>query len=300
MKTSCKTKFEATNSSLNYRCQASWWFDSGGSIRNPNSFVPSLDFKSFCATFPRVGFLASVWITGFGALMADDFNQKVANFLKSEEGQKAVFEAVTNYARKEQARAQERAREEAEKKREEQFKNPVQIPVGDSPVIGNPNAKITIVEFSDFECPFCKRGAQTVQEVLDKFGDEVRVVFKHRPLDFHKNAKEAHKAAWAAAKLGKFKEAKAFLFDNQNRLGDAKLYEELSKHIGVDERKFRDLMSSKDAEKAIEEDGKLADQLGVQGTPTFFINGVILEGAYPFDEFSKIINRWREKLNKKG
>lgn len=300
MKISRKIKFEAVNSRLNYRFQESCWFESGDASRNPGGFVHSEGIKSFLGTLPKLGYLASVFICSLGALMADDFNQRIANFLKSEEGQKAVFEAVTNYARKEQARAQERAREEAEKKREEQFKNPVQIPVGDSPVIGNPNAKITIVEFSDFECPFCKRGAQTVQEVLDKFGDEVRVVFKHRPLDFHKNAKEAHKAAWAAAKLGKFKEAKAFLFDNQNRLGDAKLYEELSKHIGVDERKFRDLMSSKDAEKAIEEDGKLADQLGVQGTPTFFINGVILEGAYPFDEFSKIINRWREKLNKKG
>lgn len=244
----------------------------------------------------KMVFVGKVGLIVMGFNFAEDINARIVEFLRTEEGQKAVFEAVTSYARKEQMKAQQKAREEANKKREEQFKNPVQIAVGNSPIIGNPKAKITIFEFSDFECPFCRRGAQTIEEVLEKYGDEVRVVFKHRPLDFHKNARQAHKAAWAAHKLGKFKEAKAFLFDNQSRLGDSKIYEELAKHLGLNFDKFKQLMNSQEAENAIKEDEALADKLGIQGTPTFYVNGVELPGAQPFQEFQSVINKWREKL----
>ncbi len=222
--------------------------------------------------------------------------EKFKEFLKTEDGQKAVFEAVASYARKEQARALEKQNQDRSRKMEEQFANPVKVPVDNSPVSGNPTARITIVEFSDFECPFCKRGAETVKQVLEKFGDEVRLVFKHRPLDFHKNAKKAHKAAWAAAQKGKFAQAKDFLFANQAALGDDSTYDRLADELKINRQEFRKLMDSPEADEAIRKDGQLADKLGVSGTPTYFINGVMLEGAYPYEEFERVIKRWQEKL----
>ncbi|MCS6893079.1 MAG: thioredoxin domain-containing protein [Deltaproteobacteria bacterium] len=252
---------------------------------------------SACSVFG----VGSMIFLGFYPVSAfsDPIYNKIVEFLKTDEGQKAVFEAVRSYATKEQAKQQQRMVQEMEQKREEQFKNPVKIEVGQSPIIGNPKAKITIFEFSDFECPFCKRGAQTIQQVLERYGDEVRVVFKHRPLSFHKNAEKAHRAAWAAQQLGKFKQAKEFLFDNQSKLGDDNLYQELATRLSVPFDRLSQLMNSPEAQKAIQEDSKLADSLKIQGTPTFYINGVALEGAYPFEEFEKIINRWREQLRKK-
>jgi protein-disulfide isomerase len=220
---------------------------------------------------------------------------EIKAFLSTEEGQKLVFEAVTTYARREQQRVQERAQKEMAERREEQFKNPVNVPIGDSPIIGNPKAKITIVEFSDFECPFCARSQATLRQILDRYGDEVRIVFKHRPLEFHKNARKAHRAAIAAHSQGKFKEAKEFLFSNNNRLGDDRLYEEMVSKLGLKKEKFFSDMNSEDAERILKADEELADSLKVGGTPTFFINGVMLEGAYPFEEFETIINRWRSK-----
>lgn len=241
-----------------------------------------------------VGSIFSVCLFGLLA-QPRSVADEIKAFLATEEGQKLVFEAVTSYARREQQRVQERAQKEMAERREEQFKNPVNVPVGDSPIIGNPNAKITIVEFSDFECPFCARSQETLRQILDRYGDEVRIVFKHRPLEFHKNARKAHKAAIAAHRQGKFKEAKEFLFANYNRLGDDKLYEELVSKLGVKKEKFFSDMNSEDAERMLKADEELADSLKVGGTPTFFINGVMLEGAYPFEEFEKIINRWRSK-----
>lgn len=266
--------------------------------------IKSLSLKLFCLqstikmNFAKKLTLVAGVISGclFGLIaQTKSVADEIKAFLSSEEGQKLVFEAVTTYARREQQRAQERAQKEVAERREEQFKNPVNVPVGDSPIIGNPKAKITIVEFSDFECPFCARSQATLRQILDRYGDEVRIVFKHRPLEFHKNARKAHKAAIAAHRQGKFKEAKEFLFSNYNRLGDDKLYEEMVSKFGLNKEKFFSDMNSEDAERILKADEELADSLKVGGTPTFFINGVMLEGAYPFEEFETIINRWRSK-----
>jgi protein-disulfide isomerase len=265
--------------------------------------VKSFSLKLFCLqSTTKMNFVKKLTVVGvisgclFGLIaQTKSVADEIKAFLSTEEGQKLVFEAVTTYARREQQRAQERAQKEMAERREEQFKNPVNVPIGDSPIIGNPKAKITIVEFSDFECPFCARSQATLRQILDRYGDEVRIVFKHRPLEFHKNARKAHKAAIAAHRQGKFKEAKEFLFSNYNRLGDDKLYQEMVSKLGLKQEKFFSDMNSEDAERILKADEELADSLKVGGTPTFFINGVMLEGAYPFEEFETIINRWRSK-----
>lgn len=214
-----------------------------------------------------------------------DFNEQMKKFLASEEGQEQIANALQTFAKREQDKA-------IQGQLDEQFKNPVKVDVGNSPVVGAKDAKVTIVEFSDFECPYCKRGAATMEQVLKAYPNDVRVVFKHRPLGFHKQARPAAKAAWAAQQQGKFSEMKKALFDGQQSLGSPNFYEEAAKKIGLDVAKFKKDMESKEADEAIKADEAQADALGVQGTPGFFVNGVSIQGAQPFPEFKRVIDRW--------
>ena len=112
----------------------------------------------------------------------------------------------------------------AEKSKEDEFtkllSDRVEVNIGDSPIKGNKKAEITIIAFSDFQCPFCKRGDDTIKEIQKKYGDRVRYVFKHFPLAFHPNAEPASKACWAAGKQGKMYEFHDKLFENQPKLGE--------------------------------------------------------------------------------
>ncbi len=219
------------------------------------------------------------------SLAQSNFNEEMKKFLASEEGQQQIATALQTFARREQERA-------IQGQLDEQFKNPVKVDVGNSPVVGAKDAKVTVVEFSDFECPYCKRGAATMEQVLKAYPNDVRVVFKHRPLGFHQNARPASKAAWAAHQQGKFSEMKKALFDGQQSLGTPNFYEEAAKKIGLDLAKFKKDMESKEADEAIKADEAQADSLGVQGTPGFFVNGVSIQGAQPFPEFKRVIDRW--------
>lgn len=219
------------------------------------------------------------------SLAQTDFNEQMKKFLASEEGQQQIATALQTFARREQDKA-------IQGQLDEQFKNPVKVDVGNSPIVGKKDAKITIVEFSDFECPYCKRGAATMEQVLKAYPNDVRVVFKHRPLGFHQNARAASKAAWAAQQQGKFAEMKKALFDGQQKLAEPNFYEEAAKNLGLDLVKFKKDMESKEADEAIKADEAQADSLGVQGTPGYFVNGVSVQGAQPFPEFKRVIDRW--------
>ena len=185
------------------------------------------------------------------------------------------------------------AQQEAEEKKavEEQFKNPVKVDVGSSPEMGNPKAPITIVEFSDFQCPFCKRGASIIDEVVKKNGDKVKLVFKNFPLDMHPEAKPAAIAAMAAAKQGKFWEMSNKLFENQASLGK-ETYENLAKEIGLNLAKFQKDLTDPDIAKQVDADYAQALSLGLQGTPGFYVNGVFVNGAKSPESFQEIIDRW--------
>ena len=170
----------------------------------------------------------------------------------------------------------------------------VDIAVGDAPVMGPKNAKVTIIEFSDFECPFCARAAKTVDEVKKKYKGKVRVAFKNYPLDFHPNAKKAAEAALCAGDQGKFWQYHDTLFDNQRKLTIPDL-ESFAKAKKLDMGKFNECLSSNKYAQLVANDMKEGEKVGVRATPTFFINGRLLSGARPLEDFVEVIDEELEK-----
>lgn len=149
-----------------------------------------------------------------------------------------------------------------------------QIDIGSTPIKGKKDAPVTIVEFTDFQCPYCSRFHPVVEEVLAAYPDKVNFVLKNFPLPFHPQAKPAAKAALAAGEQGKYYEMVELLFKNNQQLSDAK-YPELAKEIGLDVNKFTDDLKNKDSlwEEKIKADTDMAQKVEVRGTPTYFING---------------------------
>jgi protein-disulfide isomerase len=212
-------------------------------------------------------------------------------YLASAEGESELGKTVENYFQKRQQEAMKAEEDRAKAEAENQFKNPVKIDLGNAPVKGPANAKVTIVEFSDFQCPFCRRGNDTVAQVLKMYPNDVKVAFKHKPLPMHPEAEPAARATWAAQKQNKFWEMNDELFANQDKLSSA-FYEEAAKKLGLNIEQFKKDMASPEAAAAVKADAELGDKLGVQGTPNFFVNGVAVRGAYPADHFKGIIDRW--------
>lgn len=148
------------------------------------------------------------------------------------------------------------------------------IPDEDSPVFGNTkDPKLTIVEFTEFQCPYCSRIAPVMQELNQKYPNEIKFVYKHFPLSFHANARAAAAASIAAQKQGKFWEYRYELANHSRELGDS-IYVAVAKQLGLDLAKFKKDMVLNDTMSArIDKDFQLGAKVGVQGTPNFFING---------------------------
>ncbi|MDY7230771.1 DsbA family protein [Hyalangium rubrum] len=171
------------------------------------------------------------------------------------------------------------------------------VPVEDSPVKGSADALITIVEFSDYQCPFCSRAHNTVQKLQEEYGNKVRVVMKQNPLSFHPRAKPAAVAAMAAGEQGKYWEYHDKLFANAKQLEDKDL-EKYAEEIGLDMGRWKKDLTNAKFNQIIDRDQALAGQLGANGTPAFFINGRLLSGAQPIDNFKAIINEELPKAQK--
>lgn len=196
--------------------------------------------------------------------------------------------------------AQESSREDEAKaeqaRMEEEMKNPKKPVIEDDRVVfGSKTAPITIVEYSDFQCPYCGRGYQTVKEIEKEYGDKVRIVFKHLPLDFHPFAMPAAKYFEAVAKQDP-KKAEKFhdeVFSNQKELNQdgEKFLKATVKKVGANLAKAEKDMNSESVQKRISTDMEEAKKFEFSGTPGFLINGVSLRGAYPFPEFKKIIDK---------
>ncbi|MFW5875592.1 MAG: DsbA family protein [Myxococcota bacterium] len=146
------------------------------------------------------------------------------------------------------------------------------IDVQGSPVRGSPMAPVTIVEFSDFECPFCGGASPVLERVVDESEGKVRLVFKHYPLDSHPHARAAAKAAIAAGKQGKFWEMHDELFENQAALERSDL-DEYARELGLDMEQFEEDMESDATEERISKDKTMGSKAGVRGTPAIFVNG---------------------------
>jgi protein-disulfide isomerase len=160
----------------------------------------------------------------------------------------------------------------------------------DDPVKGSDRAAVTIVAFSDFECPFCARVEPTLQEVLRTYGEKVRLVWKHQPLSFHANAFPAAMAAEAARQQGKFWQMHDLLLAHQSELGP-EAYERWAKELGLDLETFRASSASQAVRTRIQEDQALGWKIGASGTPTFFVNGERVVGAVSTEQLKAVIDR---------
>ena len=173
------------------------------------------------------------------------------------------------------------------------------IDIEGSPINGNKNAPITIVEYSEVQCPYSQRFHPIIKEVTDAYPDKVRHVFKHFPLSFHKQARPAAKAILAAGEQGKYWEMLEILFKNGRDLSDDK-YEDFAGQLGLDVDKFTKDLTEKDAqwEAFIDNDMKQGSSINVRGTPTFFLNGKITR-ARSLENFKQEIDAILQENNKK-
>ncbi len=164
------------------------------------------------------------------------------------------------------------------------------------PSRGPEKAPVTIVEFSDFQCPFCGREVPVIERIMKEYDGKVRLVFRHYPLDFHPFAEKAAEAAVCAAEQGKFWELHNKMFENQNKLAvdDLKGY---AKSVGVDAAKFDKCLESGEKKPMVDDDQKAGTAAGVNGTPAFFINGIFINGAQPYEQIKQAVDR---ELKKKG
>jgi protein-disulfide isomerase len=170
-----------------------------------------------------------------------------------------------------------------------------EIEIAGAPAKGPADAPVTIVEFSDFQCPFCRRAGPTLEKIQEVYGSSVRIVWKHHPLDMHRDAPAAHRASVAAQQQGKFWEFHDKLFDNQESL-DLETFKQHARDLGMDLARFEQDLSSPETTKPIDADTAEARSLGVTGAPAFFINGRYLRGAKPFEDFARLISAELSRL----
>jgi protein-disulfide isomerase len=157
------------------------------------------------------------------------------------------------------------------------------------PARGPSNAPIEMIEFSDFQCPYCVRAYPTLMQVLNTYGDRIRLVYRHYPLPNHPNARPAAEAAQCVNEQGKFWQYHDKLFTSNGRLSEDDLKRSAAE-VGVDAAKFAACVESRKFKDDVNADIVAGDQAGVSGTPAFFINGRVLTGAQPFEAFKRIID----------
>ena len=156
-------------------------------------------------------------------------------------------------------------------------------------VRGNFNASVTLVEFSDFECPFCERIYPTLNKILSDYKDKVRLVYKHFPLGFHPNAQKAAEASECADEQGKFWEYHDKLFENYQKYSSDN-FKQWAKDLGLNIGKFNDCLDSGKFSQKVKADYQEGLQKGVNGTPATFVNGQLVVGAQPYEAFKQVID----------
>ncbi len=184
---------------------------------------------------------------------------------------------------------QQQARSSGQEKFFEAMKANPQSVIGDSPTTGATSGEIVLLEFSDFQCPFCAKAQGTIKKFLEAHQDKVTLAFKHLPLSrIHPEAIPAAQAAWAAQQQGKFWQYHNALFAQQDRLGE-ELYLAIARDLNLNLEQFNQDRESSSAIAALESDIQMASTIGVSGTPFFVMNGEPLSGAVELSEFEKTL-----------
>lgn len=200
----------------------------------------------------------------------------------------------------EQRRAE--AREQFFKRLKEKYKVDIKLEpyrtevAATGPSAGPADAPVTIVEFSDFQCPFCSRMIPTLEQVKAKYGDKIRLVFRQFPLNIHPDAQKAAEASLCANEQGKFWELHDAMFENQKQLAPENLKAKAAE-LGMNAEQFNSCLDSGKFAAEVATDMSEGIVAGVTGTPAIFINGRFISGAVPFEEIAAVID---DELRRKG
>lgn len=210
------------------------------------------------------------------------------------------IDALNNAVKSAQENEGKRREEEEKKALEASFENPLKAEIrSDESFRGNKDAQITLIEYSDFECPFCSRGYNTVRELLEKYKGNIRFVYKHLPLSFHPQAMPASQY-YEAIRLQDEEKAWKFhdkIYENQRKLQNGESFlKSLAKELGVDMKRLAKDIKSEKVQERIDADMAEAAKFGFQGTPGFLLNGIPVKGAYPTSHFDGLI----KELEKRG
>lgn len=166
----------------------------------------------------------------------------------------------------------------------------IQVPIEQSPSLGSVDAPITIIEFTDFQCPFCKMVQSELKKVKQHYPGKVRIVFKNFPLQIHQKARQAHLAALCADEQGKFWGYRDVLFDNQKTFGRDQFIRH-AEALGLNRKPFEKCLDLETYASRIDEDIQQALAAGIGGVPAFLINGRLLLGAHSFASFRRVIDQ---------
>jgi len=232
---------------------------------------------------------------------AEAFYEKNKSRIPPQTTKEAVMPQIKAYL---QQNGQQEARDKYFKTLEAKYKvdyliEPMRIEVAANgfPAKGPASAPVTIVEFSDFQCPFCSRVTPTLQEVVSKYGNKIRLVFRQFPLPMHPNAAKAAEASLCANEQGKFWEMHDAMFKDQAGLAVDGLKSKAAGIAGINAASFNSCLDSGKETPAVQSDVKAGAKAGVNGTPAMFVNGRFVSGVVSADDLSKVID---EELKGKG
>jgi len=215
------------------------------------------------------------------AHISDDIKERIEKFLEQEGKKIAIEDWIAKNSKKHKVQIY------FSRPRRPEFV----VETKDAPYSGGKDAIVTIVEYSDFQCPFSKQGSATIKKIKDSFGKKVRVIHKNFPLPFHKFAKTMAQASLCAWEQGnqKFWPFYETLFNNQTA-GDNESLVKLAKTTGLRIDQFSDCLKTEKYKQKIDNQIKEANDLGIKSTPTFYVNGKIISGAQKFEVFRDLIN----------
>jgi len=246
-------------------------------------------------------FLASCQTqSSFEDKLVKTLEEKPEILIKAIENNPAKFmTAIQNAAKAAQFALAKQRKQEEQKKLDAAFDNPLKPKIRkDETFRGNKNAPITLVEYSDFQCPFCARGFANVEKLMAKYKGKIKLVYKHLPLSFHPQAMIGAQY-YEALRLQSDELAFKFhdeVFKNQQKLKlGEKFLKKISSSIGADLKKLAKDVNSDFVKNRIKEDMAEAKKFGMEGTPGFIIEGIPVKGAYPVSHFETIIEKLKEK-----
>jgi len=176
--------------------------------------------------------------------------------------------------------------------------DPVAIPTLGAPATGPANAKITLLEFSDFQCPYCSKAVLQIAATLKTYPNDVRLIFKQYPLDSHPQAMISAQASLAAQAQGKFWQLHDLMFANRTKLSRENIMR-WAKDLGMDLNRFMNDMESAETKKTVLKDQADGDKAGVEGTPTFFINGQRYNGDLAPESIKPVIDAEIKRVSAK-